>query len=259
MESVMQQIANVGMVPISKQEPKPTSVQNAARALFAEFGKVDNNPTRVILGLVSSGLACGEYDQAEQQALAMAKATDEASGWKPAADAKGRDKYGPKQSSMASAASNRRQVFGAAKLNMNAIISVPDSGIVNPDTYPAFSVAYKKAREFLSDQGLTWDGKARADVDQAKAHDQAFKAQYKAEEQARKETPKEPGETYQEWEHRCRAIAKDILQSVEDKARADAVAKIVASLMEKHGAEMCEAIADGLLKACGYSEEEAPF
>ena len=120
----MSAIADAGMVPISKQEPKPTSVQNAARALFAEFGKVDNNPTRVILGLVSSGLTCGEYDMAEQQALAMAKATDEASGWKPAPDAKGRDKYGPKQSSMASAASNRRQVFGAAKLNMNAILSL---------------------------------------------------------------------------------------------------------------------------------------
>lgn len=252
-------ISDSGMVPVSKSvDSKGTAVFMAARALFAEFGKVDNNPTRVILGFVSGGMTVGEYDQAEAQALSMAKATDDASGWKPAEGAKGRDKYGPKQSSMATQASQRRQVFGAAKLSLASIISVPDSGIVNPDTYPAFSVAVKKARDFLNEQGLTWDGKARADVAQAKENDQEFKARYRAEEQARKETPKEAGETYNEWEQRCKAIAKDVLNDMavaEHKAKVD---KVVKALMEKHGAEFCEDVLSALAEALGFEEEESP-
>jgi len=251
-------ICDAGAVPINKGQPKSMDVQNAARQLFAEFGKVDNNPTRIILGFVSSGMTCGEYDQAEQAALSMAKQADEKIGWTPPANAKGRDKYGPKQSSMATSASNRRQVFGAAKLNMGSVISVPESGIVNPDTYPAFSQAYKKASAFLKEQGLTWDGKQRTEVEQAKIHDHEFKAQYKAEEKARKETPKEAGETYHEWEARCKAIAKDILGEAAQQEQQDKANTIVKALIEKHGADMCELIFASLAEALGFEEEEAP-
>jgi len=254
--SVMEQIASVGMVPMAKSEPKHHNIHQAAATLFAVFGKLDNTQTRTVLTMVSEGFTCQEYDSVEQECIKMAEKADEMAGWKPAPDAKGADKYGPRKKSMMAQASARRQVFGAAKMQLTAIVSVPDNGVINPDLLPTFTEATKRARAFLNSQGVTWDGRKKDEVKQAAENNAEFKAQYKAEEKARKETPRDPGETYQEWEYRCKTIAKDMLAEAMDKQRADLVAKIAADLVKKHGQELAADIAAKVLELCGYTEEE---
>ena len=244
--------------PMSKAAPAHMSVQAAARALFAEFGNVDNRPTRTIVGLAQSGMTCAEYDEAEQQAIGMAKAADTASGWQPPADAKGRAKYGPKQSSMATQASYRRQVFGAARLNLTCIVSIPESGIVNPDTFPSFMAAYKAASAWLKNQGIDWQGRATDDLRREKEQRQETAAYREARDQVEKDMPQKPGESIGEWQARIADTIAATIASNADKARDKAIRAAAAKIVEQFGTIDALLVADAIL-AMTTPAEEAPM
>ena len=244
--------------PMNKAKPAHMDVQQAARALFSTFGNSDNRPTRCIVGLAQSGMTPEEYDDAEAQAIGMAKAADTASGWNPPSDAKGRAKYGPKQNSMASQASNRRQIFGAARLNLSAIVSVPESGIVNPDTFPSFAAAYKSAAEWLKKQGIDWKGRPTEDLRREKETKQATAAYAAARAAVEKDHPMHPGETIGQWQERINPLIEPRIKDEQDKAQDKAVKDMAAKLIKEHGATFALFVADEILRLT-TPQEDAPM
>jgi hypothetical protein len=63
------------------------------------------------------------------------------------------------QSTLATVASQCRQVFGACKIDPESIVSAtPDGAVVNSDLFPNWSKAFEKARAFLADKGVDWTG-----------------------------------------------------------------------------------------------------
>ncbi len=157
--------------PAQQSAPQQTQdVANAAQILVAQFAQPESTQSRTrAIWTMALSLTVAEFSQAMDKALDQAKANDKAAGFTPASDAKGRDKYGPMQSTLATVASQCRQVFGACKIDPESIVSAtPDGAVVNPDLFPNWSKAYEKARAFLADKGIDWTGNTVSEVKAAR-------------------------------------------------------------------------------------------
>lgn len=230
------EISEVGALPIAKSPIVDTTVQTHARAIFAEFGKVvGNGTTRAVIDIAMSGVSCDMYDRIEQAAIEMAKLADKTSGFEAASDAKGAAKYGPRQASMRVQASMRRQLFGAARLNLGAVVSIPASGIVNPDTYPGFVQAVNLARAYLKDKGVDWTGRAVDDLRRDRETKKQTATWKQARDMAEAQNPMQAGETLQMWQTRVMEAVPDIEASLIDEARAKELTKRAKALFEEFG------------------------
>jgi hypothetical protein len=242
----MEQI-EVGMLsPMTGTSPKNSAVSNAAKQLFDVFSLGENKTTRTVVELSLSGMTCQEYNEAEKGAIALAASVDRLSGWVVKEGVKGRSAYGPKQSSMASQASQRRQIFGASRLNLSCIVSVPDSGLVNFDTLPSFVVALNNSRAYLKANGLDWTGQRSDDLRQQRADKNDSKARSAAREQAEEDNPRAQGEDYKAWQLRILEIADDVLVEMEEKEQTEKAMKVAKSLLEKYGVGFCQIIMDNM-------------
>lgn len=152
------------------QQPQQQDVANAAHILVAQFATPESTQSRTrAIWDMSTRLTVTQFSAAMDDALKQAAANDKAAGWAPASDAKGRDKYGPSQSTLATMASQCRQVFGACKIDPECIVNIPASGVVMPDLFPNWSNAYQKAKQFLADKGVDWTGNTLSSIKQARA------------------------------------------------------------------------------------------
>lgn len=236
MSVAMQEIADVGMVPVGKSAPVETTINYHARTLFDLFSKVEgNNQTRAIIDIALSGLSCDMYERAEQEAIKMAAKADEAAGWTAKDNAKGAEKYGPQQASMRAKASMRRQIFGCARLNLGALVNIPASGVVNPDTYPGFVQAYNKARAYLHEHKLDWQGNNVDDKRRDRANQKERKLWQQARDTAEQQVKQEPGETISQWQARVVEHAQDILAELEDTAKEKALEERAQELFKEFG------------------------
>ena len=157
--------------PAQQATPQQTQdVANAAHILVAQFAQPESTQSRTrAIWTMATMLTVAEFSQAMDKALETAKANDKAAGFTPASDAKGRDKYGPMQSTLATVASQCRQVFGACKIDPESIVSAtPDGAVVNSDLFPNWSKAYEKARAFLTEKGIDWTGNPVSEVKAAR-------------------------------------------------------------------------------------------
>lgn len=246
-----QSIAEVGMLPISKAATVETTVHFHARSLFAQFGQPENNnKTRAIVDIALSGISCDMYDRIEAAAVDMAKKADELAGFKASDDAKGTAKYGPKQQSMRVQASMRRQIFGVARLNLGALVNIPASGIVNPDTYPGFVEATNKARAYLKEHNIDWQGQNTEDKRRQQQQKRETGLWKQARDTAEQQVKQEPGENIAQWQARVVEHAQDLLAEMEDKAKQEALQKVAKNLMLEYGVNGCMDLADLLLALC---------
>jgi len=148
------------------QKPQPQPVADAAHVLVAQFAQPERTQSRTrAIWTMATMLTVTEFSQAMDKALDQAKAMDAlpiekgGNGFVPASGAKGRDKYGPMQSTLATVASQCRQVFGACKIDPESIVSAtPDGGVFNSDLFPNWSKAYELARAFLTEKDVDWTG-----------------------------------------------------------------------------------------------------
>jgi hypothetical protein len=252
----METIATQGQTQVAKAEALKTGRYNkAAASIWGAFGKgTDNHRTRTIYSLIQEGFTFAEYDQIERMALEMAKEADKAGGWKPKDGAKGRELYGPKQSAMAQRASERRQVFGVMRQNFTAICGVPASGIVHPDTLPTFDVALVKARKWLRDSQLSWDGQGRKALP-VRAQALLQNSTQDATAEAMAENPKEPDEPMTDYLQRLAPVIAEKAEASVEKTQEQQAGDIAKKLVKDHGLPMCLKIADAILKLA--SEPEA--
>jgi hypothetical protein len=162
------EVAAVKAPASDTQQPQP--IADAANVLVQQFAQPESTQARTrSIWTMATTLTVAEFQDAMTRALAQAAANDKAAGFIPASTAKGRDKYGPMQSTLATVASQCRQVFGACKIDPESIVSAtPDGAVVNPDLFPNWSKAYEKARAFLADKGVDWTGKPVSEVKAAR-------------------------------------------------------------------------------------------
>lgn len=252
------QIADFALTPVTKQAPQQnTSVALAAKSLFEVFGSTgENKSTRVLVDLVLGGLTYEEYNDAEKAALKLAAEYDKLAGWEPKEGVKGRGAYGPKQSSMASRASERRQVFGAIKQGgVSLLVSLPPSGVVNYDTLPVFSQAVQKAREYLrnptgapkgEEQPVDWTGRPTEDKRREKADLAEAALSDKVVNSLRAKLPKDKEETQAAWMLRLLDSEEyaSAMEEAQSKSQAALVAKVYAALVKEHGQDFVFALGD---------------
>lgn len=152
------------------QQPQPQPIVDAAHTLVNEFAQPERTQSRTLsIWKMATMLTVAEFQDAMTRALAQAAANDKAAGWQPGAGVTGRKAYGPMQSTLATVASQCRQVFGACKIDPESIVSAtPDGAVVNPDLFPNWSKAYEKARAFLTDKGVDWTGNPVSEIKAAR-------------------------------------------------------------------------------------------
>jgi len=233
------------LVPPAQQTSAPQQTQdvvNAAHVLVAQFGQPESTQSRTkAIWTMATQLSVSEFSTAMEKALDQAKANDKAAGFTPASDAKGRDKYGPMQSTLATVASQCRQVFGACKIDPESIVSAtPDGAVVNSDLFPNWSKAYEKARAFLQEKGVDWTGNTLSDVKQARKNKakRADDADVMAE--VMQAHPQQAGESMADYMVR---IADDVAEA-SDKRHAtkmqEAAAKELTRLIKVYGDDVAD-------------------
>ena len=192
----------------AQAQPQPQPIADAAHTLCAQFAQPESTQarTRSIWDMART-LTCAEFDDAMSRALKMAAANDKAAGWTPGEGVTGRKAYGPSQSSLATVASQCRQVFGACKIDPECIVSLPQSGGVNPDLFPNWSRAYTLAREFLAEKGIDWQGNNVESMREARKTKAEASADSAVMAEVMQAHPKNPGESLADYMAR---IADDV-------------------------------------------------
>lgn len=241
------------------QKPQTQPVADAAHILVEQFTQPESTQSRTrSVWEMARTLTCAEFDQAMSKALESAASMDKASGWHPAPDAKGRDKYGPRQSTLATVASNCRQVFGACKIDPELFFATPDGAVVHSDLFPNWSVAYTKAREFLKDKGINWQGSPLSVEKQARQNkkEQAFSDSVEATVKAAH--PKAMGESMADYMVRIAPYMED----AEEKARAELVSesatKELTRLLKVYGDSVADILEAMVVRHNAMQGEESP-
>lgn len=239
----------------AQAEPKAQPVADAAHTLCAQFAVAESTQSRTVaVWTLSRILTCSELDDALTRALKLAADSDAApvekggAGWKAPEGAKGRDKYGPRQSSLASLASNIRQVFGACKIDPECIVSLPQSGGVNPDLFPNWSRAYALARQFLAEKGIDWTGNNVEAVKAAKEHKREASATIDAEAAVMAKHPQKEGETLAQYRDRIAPMVAEFIETATAAAVLEAAKKEYTRLVKVYG-DNADAIVQAMMDA----------
>ena len=251
----MDQVASAGMLPVAKAVPQETSVNYHARSILDAFASVkDNSQTRLIVQLALSGMSCHEYDMIEKSAAKMADKMDELAGFITSKERR----YGPKRNSLNTQASERRQVFGAVKHGgIGILVSIPESGLVNFDTLPAWQGARATAREYLKEKGIDWQGQQSDDKRRAREQKADSRAWEQARNMAEQQNPQQPGETYAMWQTRILEAAQDIRAEIDDELRTKELEKVAKGLYLEYGNMGAVELAEMLLNMAKQQASEA--
>lgn len=224
------------------QQPQTADVAQAAHTLVAQFAQPESTQQRTLaIWTMAQTLTVAEFSQAMDKALETAKANDKAAGFIPASAAKGRDKYGPMQSSLATLASQCRQVFGACKIDPESIVSAtPDGAVVNPDLFPNWSKAYEKAHNFLKEKGIDWTGNTLSDVKQARKAKAKRAASDDVEAQVKAQHPQMPGESMAQYLVRIAPMMDEAEEKSHTVAITEAATKELTRLIKVYGDDVAD-------------------
>jgi len=240
------------------QKPAQQDVANAAHMLVSQFAQPESTQSRTrCIWEMATRLTVGEFSTAMEKALEQAKANDKAAGFTPANDAKGRDKYGPMQSTLATVASQCRQVFGACKIDPESIVSAtPDGAVVNSDLFPNWSKAYEKARAFLAEKGVDWTGNNVSEVKQAKKAKAKRATDADAMAEVMQANPQQAGESMADYMVR---IADDVEAATNAKAHAlivEQAKKELTRLIKVYGETMSDVLEEMVLQNNALADAE---
>ena len=241
------------------QKPQPQPVVDAAHVLVAQFSEPESTQSRTrSVWEMARTLTCAEFDAAMTKALETAKNMDSAAGWKPTGDAKGRDKYGPRQSTLATVASNCRQVFGACKIDPELFFATADGAVVQSDLFPNWSVAYQKARDYLKDKGITWQGSPLSAEKQARQNkrEAGENADILAEVSA--QHPKAMGESMADYMVRIAPMLDDAAEKAHADKVNESATKELTRLIKVYGDSVADILEAMVLRHNAMQGEESP-
>lgn len=241
------------------QQPQPQPVADAAHILVAQFSEPESTQSRTrSVWQMARELTCSEFDDAMTRALAQAASMDKASGWKPAPDAKGRDKYGPRQSTLATVASQCRQVFGASKIEPELFVSTPDGGVVNSDLFPNWSNAYQKARDYLKDKGINWQGSPLSAEKQARQNKREASENADIFNAVSAQHPKAMGESMADYMARIAPMMDAAVEDAHNAKVTEAATKELTRLIKVYGDSVADILEAMVIRHNAMQGEESP-
>ena len=226
-----------------QQAPAASPVSLAAVTLLDQFGQAESTQSRVmaLYYMAHDGLTCEEFDEACSEASTLAKQADKANGW-IVGDKKGRDAYGPRQSSLATQQTGMRQVFGVFRMQPDAIVKPGPSGFVNMDVMPVMSRAVTLAAAWLNSTNedgtkvpMNWRGVPLSQEKLSKARKNAQRADSAAFDAAAADHPQQAGEDDAQYEKRIEALMPQYAEKLTAAATTEAAKKLWKKLIEKHG------------------------
>ena len=241
------------------QKPQTQPVADAAHVLVSQFSEPESTQSRTrSVWQMARELTCAEFDQAMGKALESAASMDKASGWKPAPDAKGRDKYGPRQSTLATVASQCRQVFGASKIEPELFVSTPDGGVVNSDLFPNWSNAYQKARDYLKDKGITWQGSPLSAEKQARQNKREASENADIFNAVSAQHPKAMGESMADYMARIAPMMDAAADDAHTAKVTESATKELTRLIKVYGDNVADILEAMVIRHNAMQGEESP-
>ena len=249
------------LVPPVDNPQKPTQqpVADAAHVLVQQFSEPESTQSRTrSVWQMARELTCAEFDDAMTRALAQAASMDKASGWKPAPDAKGRDKYGPRQSTLATVASQCRQVFGASKIEPELFVSTPDGAVVNSDLFPNWSNAYRKAAEYLKDKGINWQGSPLSAEKQARQNKREASENADIFNTVSAQHPKAMGESMADYMARIAPMMDEAADKAHSDRMAECATKELTRLIKVYGDSVADILEAMVVRHNTMNGEESP-
>ena len=214
-----------------------TGGTTAAFSLYEAFAIAAQKDARidVLQALYASGITCPEFDAAVKQAIGHAATADKQAGFVAPDGAKGRDKYGPKQSAMVQRASEMRQIFGY----------FVQAQQVQPMGYLE---TLKTAREWLKERGIQWDG-STAPTKEEKQEKAQTQALADATKHAMLSVPKVQGESTGEWFERVAQEAQAIVDKQADEAAGKRATKAAQNIVDNFDMLDAYSIGRALIRA----------
>lgn len=219
------------------QKPVQQDVANAAHELVSQFAVPESTQarTRTIFNMAKH-LTCDMFDAAMKAALKEAADIDSKTGWKAPEGVTGRKAYGPRQSSLATLASQCRQVFGAFKIDPEFLI--PEKGQGNPDLFPNWSQAYMVAAHWLREvRKCDWTGQPLDGKKAAAAYAHMEKNDNAVMAALQKAHPKAMGESLAAYNARVAPLVADFEAAQKKASIAESAEKEYKKLSEKYGAD----------------------
>lgn len=219
------------------QQPLQQDVANAAHELVAQFAIPESTQarTRAIFNMAKI-LTCDQFDLAMKAALKEAEDIDTKTGWKAPEGVTGRKAYGPRKSSLATLASQCRQVFGAFKIDPEFLI--PEKGQGNPDLFPNWSQAYNVASVWLRETlKVDWTGNSLEGKKAATKHAAQEKADNEVMVALQKAHPKARGESLAAYNARVAPFVAQFEAAHQKAAITESAEKEFKKLNEKYGAD----------------------
>lgn len=193
-------------VNAGKTEELKSGHMNYGKELFDMYVGDDAKDTMVkAIIRMAEALTQDQFEKACKDAQGIADNMDTALGFKPAADAKGAEKYGAKRKVINARVSEAKAIFGAYKI---------DPKIVQEKGYWS---ALQASRDLLKAKGVKWDGATAPTKEEreTKKQNKEFNAAFDA---ARELLAQLPGESPKDYATRCAAKAEAILADTRIRA-----------------------------------------
>lgn len=221
--------------PEAVREGASEGLKTGHISIASEIYKVfaaDSDDTKVkIVARWAESKTCEEFRKECKAAQEIADNVDKASGFVPAPDAKGADKYGPQRKVINSRLSEAKILFGVNKMNPDIL---KEKGYWN---------ALQAARDWLNESGLKWDGDTKPTAER-KAELKVNAEFTAAEMQVREDHPQKAGESYKEYKDRIASMVDEYVM----KAKVAACLKQLQALGTKEGKDILMLAIFNLLK-----------
>jgi hypothetical protein len=241
-------------------KPERQPIANAAHTLVQQFSEPESTQARTrSVWTMARELTCQEFDAAMTKALESAASMDKASGWKPAGDAKGRDKYGPRQSTLATLASQCRQVFGACKIDPELFFSTADGAVVNSDLFPNWSTAYNASREYLKDKGVNWQGSPLSAEKAARQNKREASENADIFNTVSSSHPKAMGESMADYMARIAPMMDAAADDAHNAKVTESATKELTRLIKVYGADVADILEAMVIRHNAMQGEESPL
>lgn len=254
MDHVLAQVAELGIVSAPAPEALKVGHINHAAAIYGAFVVDAEKQGVTTLDTIRSmsELSYTEFAKQCKDAQGIADNVDKGNGFVKAEGAKGQDSYGPKRRLLNQRLSEAKRLFGVFKM---APAVLQEKG---------YWSALSAARDYLSEQNLTWDGQ-QALTSEEKADKHAASVRTGARAAAMDCNPQKKGESDEDYLLRVRTLMADAVDKAETEEFNKDVKTLFDSLTKKHNSAVLSGVfqmmlenmdEDGLSSLQGWIQEE---
>jgi hypothetical protein len=249
MNSVMAQVAELGVISAPAPEALKVGHINHASALYSAFvvdaekqGLSTLDTIREIA--LTSKLSCVEFSAQVKAAQEIADTVDKGNGFEKPEGAKGQESYGPKRRLLNQRTSEAKRLFGVYKLS-------PDT-LAEKGYWPALTAA----RDYLIEHGIKWDGAPDLSAEEKSAK-RASQVRTNARALAMDCNPQKKDESDDAYLIRVRDLMAQAVEAAEDEEFNKGIKTLHDSLTKKHNPAVLAGVMQMMLESMSTEDLEA--